>query len=225
MMNYQISASILSADFTRLGQEITNVMAAGAKAIHVDVMDNHYVPNLSMGPTICQDIHQAYPDLPLEVHLMAKPVEALIEPFARAGATTIIVHPETTYHLDRVLQNIASQACKVGLALNPTTSLDILNDTLSYLDLILIMAVNPGFSGQRFLPHALDKIKKVRARLEQQAKPIRLMVDGGITVDTIAAAAQAGADSFVSGAGIFKHTNYTQVLQAMYQQLSTHRTA
>ena len=203
---YCIAPSILSADFARLGEEVKAVEAAGAGFIHFDVMDNHYVPNLTVGPLVCKAI-RPHVEIPIDVHLMVSPVDALITDFAKAGASYITFHPEASQHIDRSLQLIHDQGCKGGLVFNPGTSLDHLDWVMDKIDMILLMSVNPGFGGQAFIPSTLEKIKAVRARIDvhlaQGGQPIRLEVDGGIKVENIAAAAAAGADTFVAGSAIF----------------------
>ncbi|MEL6710367.1 MAG: ribulose-phosphate 3-epimerase [Pseudomonadota bacterium] len=214
-----IAASVLAADFARLGEECTAVLAAGADWIHFDVMDNHYVPNLTVGPMVCAALRAYGITAPIDVHLMVRPVDQLVRDFADAGATCITIHPEATDHLDRSLQQIKDLGCQAGLALNPATPLHHLDYVLDQLDLILLMAVNPGFGGQTFIPGTLTKLQQVRQRIAD--RPIRLSVDGGVKVDNIRQIATAGADTFVVGSGIFAHAGpdavqpYHQIIQQM----------
>jgi ribulose-phosphate 3-epimerase len=210
-----IAPSILSADFARLGAEVDAVTAAGADMIHFDVMDNHYVPNLTIGPTVCDALRRHGMKLPIDVHLMVQPVDRIVPDFAQAGATYISFHPEATEHVDRTIQLIHSHGCKAGLVLNPATSLNWLDYTLENLDLVLLMSVNPGFGGQQFIPSVLSKIAQVRRRVDASGRSVRVEVDGGIKVDNIAAAARAGADTFVAGSAIFGSKDYQATIQAM----------
>ncbi len=220
MTTYRIAPSILSADFARLGEEVRNVVAAGADIIHFDVMDNHYVPNLTIGPLVCQAI-RPHVNVPIDVHLMVKPVDRLIPDFAKAGADIITFHPEASEHIDRTLQLIRDNGCKAGLVFNPATPLHYLDYVMDKVDIILIMSVNPGFGGQSFIPSALEKIKAVRKLIDASGNPnIMLEVDGGIKVDNIAAAAAAGADTFVAGSAIFNQPDYAAVISAMRAELA-----
>ena len=215
-----IAPSILSADFAKLGAEVDAVLAAGADWVHFDVMDNHYVPNLTIGPLVCEALRQHGVKAPIDVHLMVKPVDRLIGDFGEAGATLISFHPEASEHVDRSLQLIHDHGCQAGLVFNPATPLHHLDHVMDKLDLVLIMSVNPGFGGQRFIRTALEKIAAVRRRIEDSGRAIRLEVDGGIKVDNIAEVAHAGADTFVAGSAIFGAPDYHAVIQAMRQRLA-----
>ena len=219
MRTYRIAPSILSADFARLGDEVKSVTAAGADWIHFDVMDNHYVPNLTFGPMVCQALRK-HSTVPIDVHLMVQPVDALATAFAKAGADLISFHPEASAHVDRTLQLIKGEGCKAGLVFNPAAPLDVLEWTIDQLDLILIMSVNPGFGGQSFIEGALTKIERVRKLIDSSGRDIRLEVDGGIKVDNIRRVADAGADTFVAGSAIFGQQDYKAVIDAMRVQLT-----
>ncbi len=210
-----IAPSILSADFARLGAEVDDVIAAGADWVHFDVMDNHYVPNLTIGPLVCEALRKHGVTAPIDVHLMVKPVDRIIPDFAKAGATTISFHPEASEHIDRTIQLIHGAGCKAGLVFNPATPLHYLDHVLDKLDLVLIMSVNPGFGGQSFIPSALDKLRSVRERIDRSGRDIRLEIDGGVKADNIAEIARAGADTFVAGSAIFGQKDYAGVVAAM----------
>ncbi|HUD43391.1 MAG TPA: ribulose-phosphate 3-epimerase [Dokdonella sp.] len=210
-----IAPSILSADFARLGAEVDAVLAAGADWVHFDVMDNHYVPNLTIGPLVCEALRKHGVIAPIDVHLMVKPVDRIVPDFAKAGATTISFHPEASEHVDRTIQLIRSAGCGAGLVLNPATPLNHLDHVLDQLDLVLLMSVNPGFGGQSFIPSALDKLRAVRERIDRSGRAIRLEIDGGVKADNIAEIARAGADTFVAGSAIFGQSDYAAVIAAM----------
>jgi ribulose-phosphate 3-epimerase len=220
MRDYQIAPSILSANFAKLGEEVDRVLAAGADIVHFDVMDNHYVPNLTIGPLVCEALRKHGVTAPIDVHLMVKPVDRLIPDFARAGATYITFHPEASEHIDRSLQLIRDSGCKSGLVFNPATPLDYLKYVMDKVDMVLLMSVNPGFGGQSFIPATLQKLKEARALIDASGFPIRLEVDGGIKVDNIRAAAEAGADTFVAGSAIFGQPDYAGVIAAMRAELA-----
>ena len=210
-----IAPSILSANFARLGEEVDNVLAAGADWVHFDVMDNHYVPNLTIGPLVCEALRRHGVKAPIDVHLMVKPVDRIVPDFARAGASLISFHPEASEHIDRTLQLIRDSGCKTGLVFNPATPLDYLDYVLDKLDLILIMSVNPGFGGQSFIPEALEKLRRARAIIDRSGRAIRLEIDGGVKIDNIADIARAGADTFVAGSAIFGQKDYAATIAAM----------
>lgn len=219
LQKYLIAPSILSADFARLGEDVDRVLASGADVVHFDVMDNHYVPNLTIGPMVCKALRDYGIKAPIDVHLMVKPVDSLIPQFADAGASIITFHPEASEHIDRTLQLIKDHGCQAGLVFNPATSLSYLEHVIDKLDVILLMSVNPGFGGQSFIPHTLEKLRKARKIIDDSGRAIRLEVDGGIKVDNIAAAAQAGADMFVAGSAIFNQPDYKVVIEQMREQL------
>ncbi len=210
-----ISPSILSADFARLGEEVDNVLKAGADWVHFDVMDNHYVPNLTIGPMVCEALRKHGVTAPIDVHLMVEPVDRLVPDFAKAGATLISFHPEASRHVHRTIQIIKSHGCQAGVVLNPATSLDVLDWVLDDLDMVLLMSVNPGFGGQSFIPSTLDKLREVRRRIDASGRPVRLEVDGGVKPDNIAEIAKAGADTFVAGSAIFNASDYADVIGRM----------
>ena len=203
MADYMIAPSILSADFARLGEEVDNVLKSGADIVHFDVMDNHYVPNLTIGPLVCEALRKHGVTAPIDVHLMVKPVDRIVPDFAAAGATYITFHPEASDHVDRTLQLIKAEGCKAGLVFNPATPLDYLKYVIDKVDMVLLMSVNPGFGGQSFIPSALDKLREARKLIDASGRDIRLEIDGGVKVDNIREIAAAGADTFVSGSGIF----------------------
>jgi ribulose-phosphate 3-epimerase len=216
-----IAPSILSADFARLGEEVDNVISAGAQWIHFDVMDNHYVPNLTIGPLVCEALRKHGVTAPIDVHLMVKPVDRIVPDFAKAGASLISFHPEASEHIDRTIGLIHECGCKAGLVFNPATSLNYLDYVLDKLDLVLIMSVNPGFGGQSFIPAALEKLRRARELIDRSGRAIRLEVDGGVKVDNIADIAKAGADTFVAGSAIFGHKDYRAVIAAMHAAIAS----
>lgn len=218
--DYWIAPSILSADFAQLGQEVDAVLDAGADIVHFDVMDNHYVPNLSFGPLVCQALRNYGVKSIIDVHLMVKPVDSLIEPFAKAGADYITFHPEASDHVDRTIQLIKASGCKVGVVLNPATSISVLDHVLDSLDMVLLMSVNPGYGGQTFISHVLEKITRIRSLIDSKNRPIRLEVDGGITPNNIRDVAAAGADTFVMGSALFGSDDYKKTIQTVRQQLT-----
>ena len=218
---YLIAPSILSADFAKLGEDVDSVLAAGADVVHFDVMDNHYVPNLTIGPMVCKALRDYGITAPIDVHLMVKPVDSIIPQFAESGASIITFHPEASEHIDRTIQLIKDHGCKAGLVFNPATSLSYLDHVIDKLDTILLMSVNPGFGGQSFIPHTLKKLAQAKQRIVESGRDIRLEVDGGIKVDNIAAAAQAGADMFVAGSAIFNQPDYKVVIDQMRKQLES----
>ena len=215
-----IAPSILSADFARLGAEVEAVLEAGADLIHFDVMDNHYVPNLTVGPLVCEALRRHGIVAPIDVHLIVRPVDRLVVDFARAGATWITFHPEASEHVDRTIGLIREHGCRPGLVLNPATPLSWLDHTLDKIDMVLVMSVNPGFAGQAFIPQSLAKLRALRARIDAAGREIRLEVDGGIKVDNIAAAAAAGADTFVAGSAIFGSADYAATVRAMREAIA-----
>jgi ribulose-phosphate 3-epimerase len=226
MSDFKIAPSILSADFARLGEEVNNVIASGADIVHFDVMDNHYVPNLTIGPLICEALRKHGVKADIDVHLMVKPVDRIVPDFAKAGATYITFHPEASEHVDRTLQLIKNEGCKAGLVFNPATPLDYLKYVLDKVDMVLLMSVNPGFGGQSFIMSALDKLREARKIIASSGRPIRLEIDGGVKVDNIRAIAEAGADTFVAGSAIFSAgkasdaNRYDTVVKAMRDELA-----
>jgi ribulose-phosphate 3-epimerase len=226
MTHYRIAPSLLSADFSRLGDEVRAVVAAGADLLHFDVMDNHYVPNLTIGPLVCEAL-KAHATVPIDVHLMVKPVDRIVPDFAKAGAAIVSFHPEASEHVDRTIGLIRDCGCKAGLVFNPATPLAWLDHSLDKLDLVLIMSVNPGFGGQAFIPHALEKVRAARARIDvvqqKTGRSIMLEVDGGVKVDNIAAIAKAGADTFVAGSAIFGTPDYASTIGKMRAELAAPR--
>jgi len=226
MADYAIAPSILSADFAKLGEEVDNVLASGADIVHFDVMDNHYVPNLTIGPLVCEALRKHGVTAPIDVHLMVKPVDRIIPDFAAAGASYITFHPEASEHVDRTLQLIKGEGCKAGLVFNPATPLDVLEYALPMCDMVLLMSVNPGFGGQAFIPYVLDKARAVRKMIDDQGLDCRLEIDGGVKAENIAEVAAAGIDTFVSGSGIFGKRNqddpnkYDGILKQMRDELA-----
>lgn len=221
MTDYLIAPSILSADFARLGEEVDAVLAAGADVVHFDVMDNHYVPNLTIGPMVCKALRDYGVTAPIDVHLMVSPVDALIAQFADAGASYITFHPDASTHVDRSLSAIRAAGCKAGLVLNPHVSPDCLKYVMDKLDVVLLMSVNPGFGGQKFIPSTLEKCAEVRRLIDDSGYDIRLEIDGGVTADNIGDIARAGADMFVAGSAIFNKPDYAQAIAAMRAQLAS----
>ena len=220
MTNYLIAPSILAADFARLGEEVETVLEAGADIVHFDVMDNHYVPNLTIGPMVCRALRDYGVTAPIDVHLMVQPVDDLIRMFADAGASYITFHPEASQHVDRSLQLVRDLGCKAGLVLNPATSIDTVDWVLDKIDMLLLMSVNPGFGGQKFIPSTLDKLKQARKIIDDSGLDIRLEIDGGVGVSNIREVAAAGADTFVAGSAIFSQPDYKQVIDKMRSELS-----
>lgn len=215
-----IAPSILAADFAKLGEEVDNVLRDGADIVHFDVMDNHYVPNLTIGPLVCEALRNHGVTAPIDVHLMVKPVDRLIPDFVAAGASYITFHPEASEHIDRTLAMIKESGCKAGLVFNPATPLHVLENVMDKLDMILLMSVNPGFGGQSFIPHTLEKCRQVRKLIDASGKDIRLEVDGGVKIDNIREVAEAGADTFVAGSAIFSTDNYKTTIDAMRAELA-----
>ncbi|MEO6518330.1 MAG: ribulose-phosphate 3-epimerase [Pseudoxanthomonas sp.] len=224
MSDCVIAPSILSADFARLGEEVDKVLQAGADWVHFDVMDNHYVPNLTIGPLVCSALRKHGVTAPIDVHLMVQPVDRIVPDFAEAGASLISFHPEASNHVHRTIQLIKSHGCKAGLVLNPATPVDVLDWVLDDLDMVLLMSVNPGFGGQAFIPSTLDKLRAVRKRIDASGKSIRLEIDGGVKADNIGQIAAAGADTFVAGSAIFNAPDYTEVIAKMRSAVAAAKT-
>lgn len=220
MADYLIAPSILSADFARLGEEVDAVLAAGADIVHFDVMDNHYVPNLTIGPLVCEALRKHGVTAPIDVHLMVKPVDRIIPDFAKAGASYITFHPEASEHIDRTLGLIRESGCKAGLVFNPATPLDHLKYVMDKVDMVLIMSVNPGFGGQKFIPAALDKLREARRMIDDGGFDIRLEIDGGVKADNIREIAKAGADTFVAGSAIFGAKDYAEIIRKMRAEIA-----
>ena len=221
MTDYWIAPSILAADFARLGSEVDKVVEAGADLIHFDVMDNHYVPNLTIGPMVCQSLRDYGVTIPIDVHLMVKPVDALIGTFSEAGATYITFHPEASEHIDRSLKLIRDSGCQCGLVYNPVSNLDSLRYAIDQIDMVLLMSVNPGFGGQKFIPSTLKKIREVRSLIDHSGREIRLEVDGGISAANISSVAAAGADTFVAGSAVFRQTDYALAINTLRAELAS----
>lgn len=220
MQDFKIAPSILAADFARLGQEVEDVLQAGADIVHFDVMDNHYVPNLTIGPMVAKALRSYGITAPIDVHLMVEPVDDMIGMFADAGASYITFHPEASRHVDRSIQLIKAAGCKAGLVLNPATEIDSIKTVLPQLDMLLLMSVNPGFGGQKFIPYTIDKLRQARAAIDATGQDIRLEIDGGVTADNIREIAEAGADTFVAGSAIFSKPNYADAIAVMREQLA-----
>ncbi|MGK8787067.1 ribulose-phosphate 3-epimerase [Pseudomonas aeruginosa] len=220
MQPFAIAPSILSADFARLGEDVDKVLAAGADIVHFDVMDNHYVPNLTVGPMVCSALRKYGVSAPIDVHLMVSPVDRIIGDFIEAGATYITFHPEASQHIDRSLQLIRDGGCKAGLVFNPATPLEVLKYVMDKVNMVLLMSVNPGFGGQKFIPGTLDKLREARALIDASGREIRLEIDGGVNVKNIREIAAAGADTFVAGSAIFNAPDYAEVIRAMHAELA-----
>jgi ribulose-phosphate 3-epimerase len=220
MADYLIAPSILSADFARLGEEVDRVLAAGADLVHFDVMDNHYVPNLTIGPVVCEALRKHGIKAPIDVHLMVRPVDRIVPDFAQAGASYITFHPEASEHIDRTIELIRESGCKPGLVFNPATPLSWLDHVLEKIDMVLLMSVNPGFGGQKFIPSALAKLEAARTRIDASGREVRLEIDGGVKVDNIAAIARAGADTFVAGSAIFGSGDYAATIARMREEIA-----